>query len=262
MPNLNAIAGSFKKQALDFIADPQWIIPSMVAPFTFTLVTLMIYPVRDASIVLYAVLGGGVLGMWSNSLRASGFSINYDRMVGTLEPLMVTPTPLMEVIAGRSIWNAMIGLLNSLLVFILAEVVFQTTIKLAEPLLFFIALTFILLSLSAIGLFLAAFFVFTRASSVLTQILELPIFIVSGAMVPINLMPSWSWPLSFTFGPFWGVDALQISAGVSTTSPIPLGYVGDLLMLIMITSVYLAITWVLFKKMDSKARESGSLGRY
>jgi len=116
--------------------------------------------------------------------------------------------------------------------------------------------------LSAIGLFLAAFFVFTRASSVLTQILELPIFIVSGAMVPINLMPSWSWPLSFTFGPFWGVDALQISAGVSTTSPIPLGYVGDLLMLLMITSVYLAITWALFKKMDSKARESGSLGRY
>jgi ABC-2 type transport system permease protein len=262
MPNLYAITGSFKKQALDFIADPQWIIPSLVAPFTFTLVTLMIYPERDASIVLYAVLGGGILGMWSNSLRASGFSINYDRMVGTLESLMVTPTPLMEVIAGRAIWNALIGLLNSLLVFILAEVVFQTSIRLADPLMFFIALAIILLSLSTIGLFLAAFFVFTRASSVLTQILELPIFIISGAMIPINLMPSWSWPLSFTFGPFWGVDALQIAAGVSSTSPIPVGYAGDLLILFAITAVYLTLTWMLFKKMDGKARESGSLGRY
>ena len=63
MPNLKCDRRVVQKQALDFIADPQWINSSMVAPFTFTLVTLMIYPVRDAS-TAYAVLGGGVLGMW------------------------------------------------------------------------------------------------------------------------------------------------------------------------------------------------------
>ena len=262
MLNLNAISGAFKKQALEFVADPQWVIPSLVAPFTFTLVTLMIFPERSGSIVLYAVLGGGVLGMWSNSLRASGFSINYDRMVGTLESLMITPTPLMYVIGGRAIWNALIGLLNSLLVFVLAEIVFQVEIKLADPLLFFVALVLVLLALSTIGLFLAAFFVFTRASSVLTQIMELPIFVISGALIPISLMPQWSWPLSFAFGPFWGVDALQISAGMASTNPLSMGYVGDLIMMLMITIVLLSFTAVLFMKMDDKARKSGSLGRY
>lgn len=262
MLNLSAVTGAFKKQALEFLADPQWVIPSLVAPFTFTLVTLMIFPERSGSVVLYAVLGGGILGMWSNSLRASGFSINYDRMVGTLESLMIAPTSLMHVIAGRAIWNALIGLLNSLLVFVLSEMVLQVEVRLPDPLLFFTALVLVLLSLSAIGLFLAAFFVFTRASSVLTQIIELPVFVISGALIPISLMPQWFWPISFAFGPFWGVDALQISAGVLSTNPLSLGYAGDLIVMSIITFILLSITAFLFMKMDDKARKSGSLGRY
>lgn len=262
MPNYRAVTGGFKQQALDFFADPQWVIPSLVAPFTFTLVALMLFPEKDGSVVLYAVLGGGILGMWGNSLRSSGFSVNYDRMNGTLEPLMVTPTPLMEVIAGRAIWNALMGLLNSLLIFFIAELVFQSGMRLADPLMFFIALILTLLSLSVIGMMFSAFFVFTRASSVLMQVLELPIFVVCGAMIPINMMPEWVWPISFVLPPSWGVDALQISGGVASGNPAGLGFTGSIVMLLVITAVYLAATMALFRRMDVKARVTGSLGRW
>jgi ABC-2 type transport system permease protein len=262
MLNVRAITGAFKQQALDFVADPQWLIPSLVAPFTFTLVTLMLFPEKNESVVLYAVLGGGILGMWSNTLRSSGFSVNYDRMNGTLEPLMMAPTPLMEVIAGRAIWNALIGLLNSVLIFVLAEFVFQSGIKLADPLSFFAALVLTLLSLSVIGLVFSAFFVFTRSSTVLMQILELPIYVVSGAMVPISMMPEWTWPISYGLAPSWGVDALQRAGGVVSGNPAGLTFLGDLLVLLAITLFYLLIAAWLFRRMDDKARLDGSLGRW
>lgn len=262
MLNVHAITGAFKQQAMDFLADPQWVIPSLIAPFTFAVVTLMLFPDKDESIVLYAVLGGGILGMWGNTLRSSGFSVNYDRMNGTLEPLMVTPTPLMEVIAGRAIWNALIGLANAVLVFVIAELVLQTRVRLAEPMAFFIALIFTLLSLAVVGLVFSAFFVFTRSSYVLTQILELPIYLISGAMIPISMMPQWTWPLSFALAPFWGVDALQISGGVMSSNPTGVGYVVDIVLLLIITSAYLLLATILFKRMDGKARVNGSLGRW
>jgi ABC-2 type transport system permease protein len=262
MVNLRAILAAFKQESQNFLADPQWIIPSLVAPFTFSVVTLMLFPNKSSSLVLYAVLGGGILGMWSNSLRASGFSVNYDRMVGTLEPIMMTPTPLMEVVAGRAIWNSLLGLINAFLVFIIAELVFQTNVGLSDPLAFFLALVLTLLSLSAIGLALSAFFVFTRASSVLMQVLELPIYVVSGAMVPLSILPSWTWPIAYALPPSWGVDALQVSSGMASNNPANVGLIGDYLLIIATTLVFLGIALFLFKRMDRKARMNGSVGRW
>jgi ABC-2 type transport system permease protein len=262
MINWNAVRAAFVQQALDFVADPQWLIPSIITPFTFTMVTLVLFSAHDGPVVLYAVLGGGIMGMWGNTLRSSGWSISYDRMNGTLEPLMVTPTPLIEVIAGRAIWNALIGLVNAALVFIIAELVFRSGVRLNDPVLFFIALTLTLLSLSAIGLLLSAFFVFTRSSTVIMQVIELPIYVVSGAMIPLTMLPEWSWPISFALPPSWGVDALQLSGGITSTNPAGLGYLGDIAVLIALTAVFLLAALALFKRMDSKARTSGSLGRW
>ena len=103
--NFRAVTASFRQQLIQFLADPQWIIPSIIAPFVFTAVMLFMYPEKSDTIVLQAVLGGGVLGMWGNTLFASSFTLSYDRMNGTLENILVTPTNLYDVILGRSLWN-------------------------------------------------------------------------------------------------------------------------------------------------------------
>ena len=116
--NTKAVRASFKQQLIQFPADPQWIIPCIVAPFLFTAVMLMMYPEKSDGIVLQAILGGGVLGMWGNTLFASSFTLSYDRMNGTLDNILMSPTQLFDVIVGRSLWNTFIGLLNMLLVYI------------------------------------------------------------------------------------------------------------------------------------------------
>ena len=262
MINLRATAAAFKQQATHFFVDPQWIIPSLIAPFVFTVVALMLYKNVEGPIVLYAVLGGGILGMWGNTLYSSGWSINFDRMNGTIEALMVSPTPLMQVVAGRAIWNALVGLINAGLVFLIAILAFQAPSELSDPVLFFFTLMLTLLSLSALGITLSAFFVMTRSSTVLMQIIEYPLYVACGALVPLSLLPEWSRPISYVLAPSWGVDALKLSAGLTGSQGVNIGWAGDCMTMTLLSLAYLGIAVLLFRKLEKKVRVDGTLGRY
>jgi len=246
---------------IHFLSDPQWVIPSLIAPFMFTIVTLMIYQDVDGPVVLQAVLGGGVLGMWGNSLYSSGYSISYDRYNGTLEPLMISPTNLIDVIAGRSIWNTIVGLFNAVLVFIIAELMFRTGVALARPIEFFLILILTLASLACIGLIFSAFFVLTRASSVLMSSLEFPIYVVSGAMFPVSMLPGWVEPISWLLAPSWGVDAMKITA-LEGYQSIGVGLAGDVMIMLLLTLLYVSVALLLFKKIERNVRTYGSMGRF
>ncbi len=259
--NVRASYAAFRQQMTHFLTDPQWIIPSLIAPFMFTMVVLMIYQDVDGPVVLQAVLGGGVLGMWGNTLYSSGWSISYDRYNGTLEPLMTSPTRLMDVVAGRSVWNTLIGLSNAVLVFVIAEIMFRTGVGLANPAEFFFILIITLASLASIGLVFSAFFVLTRASSVLMSSLEFPIYVVSGAMFPITLLPDWVIPFSYLLAPSWGVDAMKIAA-LEGYEGIGLGIAGSLGLMLLLTAVYILMARWLFKKIERNVRSYGTITRF
>ena len=106
MTRFRALTSSFRHQMLHFFAEPQWLIPNIIAPFVMTLVALMLFRNSSGDFVLYAILGGGMMGMWGNTLYSSGYSIQFDRWNGTLEAVLATPAPLVWIIAGRSLWNA------------------------------------------------------------------------------------------------------------------------------------------------------------
>ena len=261
--NLKAVTSSFKQQGLQFLADPQWIIPSIIAPFMFTIVALYMYGDVNESIMLTAVLGGGVLGMWGNMLFASGFSITYDRYNGTIEPIMLTPTHMIDIIAGRSIWNTFIGLLNALLVFVFASLIFGVGMNVAEPLLFVPMLVLTLLSLATIGIMLSALFVLTRASFVVMTILEFPIYVFSGALFPVSVLPEVIQPISYILAPAWGVDAMKqtaIGSGYETMMGWGVGL--DVAMMFILMAVYIAAAYILFKTIERNIRNSGTLVRY
>ncbi|MCL2607427.1 MAG: ABC transporter permease [Methanomassiliicoccaceae archaeon] len=259
--NLKAVTAAFKQQGIQFLADPQWIIPSIIAPFMFTIVALYMHTDLTGPVVLTAVLGGGVLGMWGNMLFASGFTITYDRYNGTIEPIMMTPSHMIDVIAGRSIWNALIGLLNAVLVFISAEAIFGVGVSLADPLMFFAMLVLTLFALASIGLMLAALFVLTRASFVVMTILQFPIYVFSGALFPIQQLGVFA-PISYVLAPTWSVDALKIAAIGHGDTIVSLGLSFNVAIAFVLMAFYIAAAYFLFKIIERNIRESGALVRY
>lgn len=253
---------AFRHQALHFFADPQWLIPNIIAPFILTLVALMLFRSTSGNVVLYAILGGGMMGMWGNTLYASGFSIQSERWWGTLESVLATPTPMIWIIAGRAVWNSMIGIINGLFILVIAVTVFQTPLNLYDTPLFLLAFILTLISLACLGLVFSSAFVLTRSAGVLTNGLEFPIYVGTGTMFPIALLPFWSHPLAFILGPTWGIDAIRYSALSDYSWGLAPGYWGDLAIMGLLSVCYLAIAVWLFKQVDYRARRDANLGRY
>lgn len=253
---LRVVYSAFRMAMLHWIADPQWVIPNVIAPFVFTFVALTLFKGATGPFGLYAILGGGMMGMWGNTLYASGFAIEFEKWQGTLEEVMATPSHLLHVIAGRSISNAVFGLTNMFAILLIASLLFRVELGVANPVLFTLSIILTLLSISALGLIFASAFVLSRYAQVFTNGLEFPIYVVSGSMFPIALLPFWVHPASYMLGPTWGIEAIRIAA---TQNGVSQAFWTDLGMMLLITATYLVIASFLFKKVEVKSRRDGTL---
>ncbi len=267
---LRVIYSAFRMAMLHWIADPQWVIPNVIAPFVFTFVSLTLFKEASGPFGLYAVLGGGMMGMWGNTLYSSGFAIEFEKWQGTLEEVVAAPSNLLHVIAGRSVSNALFGLTNMVAILLIAGLVFNISLGVANPILFALAIVLTLLSVSALGLIFASAFVLTRSAQVFTNGLEIPIYVISGSMFPIALLPFWVHPAAYILGPTWGIDAIRTAAdpgGSSLTfwlalvgqENVFLSFWLDLGVMLLITLAYVAIAAFLFKKVETKSRRDGTL---
>ena len=105
-----ALGASLRLAALMFIADPQWLVPSLIAPVVFALVSYELFLGSGPWFVLYTILGAGMMSMWGQTLYGSGWATGQDRVLGTLEPTLSSPAPYIQVVMGRVIWNTLAGL--------------------------------------------------------------------------------------------------------------------------------------------------------
>lgn len=263
---LRVIYSAFRMAMLHWIADPQWVIPNIIAPFIFTAVALTLFQGSTGPFGLYAVLGGGMMGMWGNTLYSSGYAIEFEKWQGTLEEVIVAPSKLMHVITGRSISNALFGLVNMIAVLVIAALGFKIQLGIANPLLFTASLVLTLLSVSALGLIFASAFVLSRSALTLTNGLEIPLYIISGSMFPVALLPFWIHPAAYVLGPTWGIDAIRLATsqeyasqtfwtGMNWNTAILL----DLTIMSLITLGCAALATVLFKMVETRARTQGTL---
>jgi hypothetical protein len=171
-----------------------------------------------------------------------------------------------RIALSANISNALFGLTNMVAVLIVGTFVFGISLGISNPILFTVSLLLTLLSVSALGLIFASAFVLSRSAQTLTNGLETPLYIISGSMFPIALLPFWSHPIAYILGPTWGIDAIRLATsqdyasqtfwvGMGTNMALFL----DLTVMILITAAYVAIATVLFKMVETRARTKGTL---
>src|SRR5579871_359740 len=138
MTRRRALVASLRLAALMFLADPQWLVPSLIAPVVFALVSYELFLGSSAWFVLYAILGAGMMSMWGQTLYGSGWATGQDRELGTLEPTLSAPAPYIYVVLGRVIWNTIAGLLGGAIVYVVIAITYGHPIPLDDPWAFFV----------------------------------------------------------------------------------------------------------------------------
>jgi ABC-2 type transport system permease protein len=245
-----------------FFADPQWIIPSIIAPFVFTLVAFFFGgQTTSTSFLLYLVLGGGLMGMWGTTIYGSVNSIGFDRWNGTMESTLAAPIPLSWIALGRVLFNTFEGVINAIFILVIGLAWFKVGFALLNPALFFVAAVLTFFSLSAFGLMMSTVVVLTRKGGFITNSMEIPVYIATGTMFPVSLLPFVALPFAYILAPTWGIEAIRLAAAPGYTG-LGLGYWQDLSIMGVLTAAYLALAFVLFKRVEAYAKRNGTIDEY
>ena len=231
----------------------------------FFLLTSVIQPVIFASVayfmfragarpgtLLYVALGAGMMGIWSSTLFGSGGAIQWQRWQGTLEYCIAAPPPFLLVIVPLTLATATIGLYSLTATLLWGWLFFDVPFELAHPLAFAVALPVTVIGLGLLGLVLASTFVLYRNANALSNLLEFPVWLVTGLLTGIAILPAWALPIAWALAPTWGVRALRNAAEGGPTWPA----IG---MCAALACVYLLIGHFALQHFERLARERATL---
>ena len=232
----------------------------------FFLLTTTFMPVLLATVAFYmfqsgeregtlfwAALGAAVYGIWSSTLFGSGGAIQWQRWQGTLELLVAAPVPFFLVVLPLTLATSTIGIYSLVSTLVWGRLVFGIPFEFAHPLVFFlVAVPVTIIGLGLLGMLFAATFVLYRHANALSNMLEWPVLLVTGLLVPLSLLPGWVRPIGWALAPTWGMRALRDSAFGGGPWP-------EISLTLALGAIYVALATVFLRYFERLARKHATL---
>jgi ABC-2 type transport system permease protein len=190
-----------------------FVLISVLQPIIFASIAFFLWKAgaRPGSLLDVAI-GAGLMGIWSSTLFGSGGAIQWQRWQGTLEIVVGAPPPFLLTMIPLTLATASIGLYSIVATFLWGRLFFGVPFDLVHPVLFALSLPATVIGLGLLGLVLASTFVLYRHASAFSNLLEYPVWLVTGLLVEISLLPGFVEPISWVLAPTWGVKAVRESA--------------------------------------------------
>lgn len=230
-----------------------FILTSVIQPVLFATIAFYMFKTgQRAESLLYAALGAGLMGIWSSTLFGSGGAIQWQRWEGTLEILVAAPPPLIQLIVPLTVATSTLGVYSLTATILWGKFLFGIPLDFVDPLLFAVAVPLTVISLGLLGLVLASTFVLYRNANALSNLLEYPIWLITGVLVPITLLPGWVEPIGWALAPTWGAKAIRATAlGGEALFP--------MVMCVVLAVIYLALGSVFINFFEKLSRERATL---
>jgi ABC-2 type transport system permease protein len=113
-----------------------------------------------------------------------------EREMGTLEQIMVTPIRPWELVVGKTLPFALIGLLDAVMIALIGVFWFEVPFR-GNPLILFLGNALFLMSAVGVGLFISTISSTQQQAQISTFFFAMPAFILSGFAFPLENMPDW-----------------------------------------------------------------------
>ena len=157
--------------------------------FFATVAFFMFRPAAGEQTLLYASLGASVMGIWSVTSTSAGSAMQRERWHGTLEVLVAVARALRARAAARHDRDVDDRPLLHGRHAALGPAAVRNRADLDQPLLFALSIPVAIVSIGTFGFLLAVAFVRYRFAWALGNLLEYPVWLICGFLVPLTLLP-------------------------------------------------------------------------
>ena len=113
-----------------------------------------------------------------------------EREIGTLEQIMVTPIRSWELMLGKTLPFALIGLLDVIMIALIGVFWFEVPLR-GNPFVLLLGAVLFLMSSIGVGLFISTICSTQQQAQISTFFFSMPAFTLSGFAFPIENMPQW-----------------------------------------------------------------------
>lgn len=160
-----------------------------------------------------------------------------EREMGTLEQIMVTPIRSWELVVGKTLPFALIGLFDALMIALIGIFWFEVPLR-GNPLVLLLGNILFLMSSVGIGLFISTVSSTQQQAQISTFFFAMPAFILSGFAFPLENMPEWLQgvthinPLRYFLGIIRGVFLKGTGLDILWPEMVALAILGGLMILL------------------------------
>jgi ABC-2 type transport system permease protein len=167
----------------------------------------------------------------------SGIGLLWDRQFGFLKETLVAPVPRLTIMAGRTLGGATIAMIQGTLVLVVCMLVgFRPESWAAVPLAF-LFMSLIAVVFAALGTAIGSTLKDMQGFQLIMNFLIMPIFFLSGALFPLDDLPT-ALAVATRLDPLaYGVDGLR-GAFIGVSS---MGFVVDVSVLAVLSALFLVL---------------------
>lgn len=202
----------------------------------------------------------GIFGLitWTSTVWASGYAIMFERHEGTSGALFLSPASRAAVVAGYGL-GSFLWFLPSVAAVTLLGVITGARLHVADPLALLASAAALLASSLAVGFALAGLFVLSRRGNLVANVVQQPIYLLAGFVLPLAALPGPLRLLSDALPASHAVAALRASAlagaGLRATG-------NEVVLALGISVAYWLAGLFFLRKVERLAKRTGQLDLY
>lgn len=242
--------------------EPAWIFFETFLPFIATVGYIYVYRAIQApeDYVGFAVMGGAMTAFWLNVMWSMSAQLYWEKESGNLPLYIISPTSLMAILLGMALGGMLSTSLRAAVILVLGTWLFQIPFVVSSFLQLFTVFLLTMTALYGLGmLFASLFLLFGRDAWQITEMLQEPVYFLSGFYFPIKSFGFAVAMLASILPLTLGMDAMRQLVFASGPS---LGFLSveleiGLLAFLAVSFVGAAKYWL--ARMERVARNEGTL---
>ena len=261
--NLRSVVGRAYPRVIGATREPSWVFFEVALPFLTTSSFVFVYRALDApaEYIGFVVLGGAMTAFWLNVMWLMAAQLYWEKDQGTLELYFSAPIDLMSILFGMAIGGLLASTLRAAVVLVIGATLYGVSFRVEDWALLFGVFVLTLTALYGLGMVLASFFVlWGREAWHLTQLLQEPVYFVSGLNFPVGRLGFIGALALSTIPLAVGLDAMRqlaFAGGVGPSGTPPPAV--EALILVAMTAFFLVTARYMLRFVERLARREGRL---
>jgi ABC-2 type transport system permease protein len=247
-----------------------WVVQETVMPLLSVSAFALVYRSMGApqEYIGFVLLGGAMTAFWLNVLWSMGAQLYWERDSGNLELYIMSPAPMMAILAGMALGGIAMTLIRATVILVAGSLLFDVHYNPTSWWAVAGVVFLMMLALYGLGMvFSSAFLLWGREAWHMVNLLQEPIYMLSGMNYPLRTLPPLVASLAVLIPLAAGMDALrQIlfppPPGADLSNHPGLGFLPvswELAILAVLAVAFIALAHFGLQYLERRAREEGRL---